>query len=136
MNPEQIIMIIGVILGSSVISSVISILLPEFMKNKQHQKTIYGTLQFHLARLSSVIKNKEAVVKETNKNGILDHASLLNQKEAIKKTYKTLSNNFQYLKKKHRLSAQTFVDAYVDQSSQRAEKLIDSIEFLQKDICN
>lgn len=136
MSSEQIITIIVAVLGSSVISSIISILLPEFLKNQQHQKMIYGVLQFHLARLYSFIENKEAVIRQANKDGVLDYASLQNQGEAMRKIYKVLGNNFQYLEKKHRLSAQAFIDSYVDKSSQRAEKLVNAIELLQKDICS
>jgi hypothetical protein len=137
MNFGQIIItLIVAVLGSSVISSLISVWLPEFLKNYQREKMIYGAMRFHLARLSSVLKKKNSIIQEINDDGILDLASLKNQSEAMRKIYKIIGNNLHFLKKKHRQSAQKFIDAYIDQSSNRAKKLVNAIESLHKDLCN
>lgn len=127
---DFVVTILSIIIGSSLVT----ILMSEFLRNRQNRKELYGFLQFHLARLLSVIENKEAIIGQINEDGILDRASLENQKKAMAKIYKVLGNNFHYLKKKHQLSARTFIGAYNDQSPQRAKKLVSAIEALQKDI--
>lgn len=133
---DKIITIAGIILGSSVVSSITTLLLARYLEYRKNSKDLYGKLKFHLARLNSVIKNRESILGKVNKNGILDRASFQNQGEAMSKIYKVLGNNFQYLQNKHEVTAQNFIDAHIDQSNERAKKLLDAIESLRKEICN
>lgn len=140
---EQLVIIV---LGSSVIAALVTKVFDwrteqQRKKEEEYQK-LYAPLKFYLSCFKSVIENKDKIISLSEKQILLTEHEIENiptfkiQREYLKKIKEVLESNPGYIKKEHLALVQNFINAYIDNSSQRPSKLINAIELLKKVICN
>jgi len=138
--------IIFIVLGSSVVATLIikffDWLSEQERKKEEEYQKLYAPLKFYLSCFKSVIENKDKIIDLSEKqiplaeNERENIPSFETQGKYLEKIKEVLESNPEYIKKEHFPLVQNFINAYIDNSSQRPSKLINAIESLKKAICN